>query len=506
MGWSQGRNDEFRDRDTSVDATSLRLRVNLLGCAALAGYAALTVLSWVQAPALWRAENATNMLAFFDALAVRFPVLGLYHSFPSSEAVIASYWAPLALATLPCILLVLLLARSSTPADEALGGLILNWSLAFAAMCLLAFPVFTQDMWLSAAWGRMISAGINPYYQLFTPDTLVGLPLDHFPMVMSYGPLWGIVSAIVMVVAGNSALASGILFKAVLAAAWIGSLALIDRITRTRPARERCLAIAMFGWAPASVSQSLAEGHNDIVLVALALLWMLLLLRAHWAAPVALVASALCKYVTAPLLLIDAIAAVRRDGAGWQQFLVRQIAPGLLGLGTLALFYRSPAFFDGIRVVSEWHFLRPSDALTAIEQVTGLPLLALRIAVIAFFVLHAAYWLAVSVWSPTMTILQKAVLATMAAVLFSAVSHVWPWYAIWALAPATLVPGWWLSRFVFGVALVMPFTLAAWWSEPFPNHMELAALVVYAGACLWTVATGGSSTAQLTPDSRRGRR
>ena len=200
-------------------------------------------------------------------------------------------------------------------------------------------------------------------------------------MVMSYGPLWGIISAIVMLVAGNSVLAAGILFKAVLAAAWIGSLALIERITRTRPARERCLAIGMFGWAPASVSQSLAEGHNDIVLIAFALLWMLLLLRAHWAAPVALVASALCKYVTAPLLLIDAIAALRRERAGWTQFLARQVAPGLLGLGTLALFYRSPAFFDGIRVVSEWHFLRPSDALMAIEQATGLPLLVLRIAV-----------------------------------------------------------------------------------------------------------------------------
>ena len=472
-----------------MDATSLRLRVNLLGCAALAGYAVLTVLSWVQAPALWRAENASHMLAFFDELATRFPVLDLYQSFPSSEAVIASYWGPLGLATLPCILLVLLLARPSALPDEALLRLIFNWSLAFAAVCLLAFPVFTQDMWLSAVWGRMISAGVNPYYQLFTPDTLTGLPLDHFPMVMSYGPLWGIISAIVMLVAGNSILATGILFKAVLAAAWIGSLALIEQITRTRPARERCLAIGMFGWAPASVSQSLAEGHNDIVLVALALLWMLLLLRAHWVAPAALVASALCKYATAPLLVIDWVAALRREDAGWRRFLARLIAPAALGLGTLAVFYRSTEFFDGLRVVSEWHFLRPGDALMAIELATGLPLLALRIAVMLGFVLFAAYWIAVSFWSPTMTSLQKATISTMVAVLFSAVSHVWPWYAIWALAPAAVIPGWWLSRFVFGVALLMPFTLAAWWSEPFPNHMEFTALVVYAGACLWTVAT-----------------
>jgi len=472
-----------------VDTASLRLRVNLLGCAALAGYTVLTVLSWVQAPALWRAENAGNMLAFFAELALRFPVLGYYHSFTSSEAVIVSTWAPLGLVTLACVLLVLLLARPATPADAAVQQLIFNWSLTFAGVCLLAFPVFTQDMWLSAVWGRMIATGVNPYYQMFTPEMLAGLPLDHFPMVMSYGPLWGLLSTIVMLVAGNSVLAAGILFKAVLAAAWAGSLVLIDQITQARPVRERCVALAMFGWAPSSVSQSLAEGHNDIVLVAFALLWLLLLLRAHSAAPVALVASVLCKYVTAPLLLIDAIAAWRRQRAGWTQFLTRQVAPVLLGLGTLAVFYRSPAFFEGIRVVSEWHFLRPSDALLAIEQATGLYTLALRIAVAAFFVLLAAYWSAVSFWAPTVTSLQKAVIAIMAAVLFAAVSHVWPWYAIWALAPAALLPDWWLSRFVLGVSLSMPFTLAAWWSEPFPHHMEFAALVVYATACVWTVAT-----------------
>ena len=260
-----------------------------------------------------------------------FPILGLYRSFPSSEAVIASYWAPLGLATLACILLVLLLARRSALPDEALLRLIFNWSLAFAAVCLLAFPVFTQDMWLSAVWGRMISAGINPYYQLFTP----GHPA---PACRSTISRW----SCRMGRCGASSRRSswwwpatafsptGILFKAVLAAAWIGSLALIERITRTRPARERCLAVCMFGWTPASVSQSLAEGHNDIALVALALLWMLLLLRAHWAAPVALVASALCKYVTAPLLLIDAIDALRRERAGWHAI------PGAAGRAGLA--------------------------------------------------------------------------------------------------------------------------------------------------------------------------
>jgi hypothetical protein len=36
---------------------------------------------------------------------------------------------------------------------------------------------------------------------------------------------------------------------------------------------------------------------------------------------------------------------------------------------------------------------------------------------------------------------------------------------------------------------LMPFALAAWWIEPVPNHMELAALILYVGAGLWTYAT-----------------
>ena len=121
----------------------------------------------------------------------------------------------------------------------------------------------------------MIVAGVNPFHSLFTPESLAGLPLDHFPMPMSYGPLWGLVSAAVMLVAGDSALLTFVLFKAVLAAAWIGTLHLVYRLTGGLPQSQRCLAILLFGWMPAGVSQSLAEGHNDIAMVALALLWLL---------------------------------------------------------------------------------------------------------------------------------------------------------------------------------------------------------------------------------------
>ena len=123
----------------------------------------------------------------------------------------------------------------------------------------------------------MAAAGVNPYHTLFTETFLAGLPLDHFPMAMSYGPLWALLSAVVAIVARGNVWATALLFKAVIAAAWIWALVLTDRMVRDKPIRDRCLAIAMLGWIPLGVSQSVAEGHNDIAMIAPALLWLALL-------------------------------------------------------------------------------------------------------------------------------------------------------------------------------------------------------------------------------------
>lgn len=475
----------------------MRWRVHALGAATLAAYLVLTALSIVQTSALWRHELAPRTQAFFESLSAQLqPVLPFAPGwllenglFATPWSIVLSYWSALAVATAAVLALVLSLLNRPEPAAAGLPRLLLNWSYAFAAMCALAFPVFTQDMWLSAAWGRMIAAGINPFHALFTPESLAGLPLDHFPMPMSYGPLWGLISGAVMLVAGGSVLLTFLLFKGVLAAAWIGALHLVWRLTGSLAHNRRCLAIVLFGWLPAGVSQSLAEGHNDIVMVALALLWLLQIARGRTLAPVALAASMLCKYVTAPLLLVDALYALRYARVGWSGYLLRLVLPAALGLVVMALFYRSPEFFDGVRLVSSWYFLQPRDAVQAVELALGLRLPPLELAVTALFPVHAAYtmWMA---WNePTSDRLLQAVLAVMSAVLFTAVSHLWAWYVIWALAFAVLSPSWWLSRFIIGVCIVSPFTLGFWWIEPFANHRAAVAFGMYAFAALWTLLT-----------------
>ena len=313
-------------------------------------------------------------------------------AFATTWSIVLTYWIALAVVSAAVLALVLSLLHRPEPAGPGLPRLLLQWSYGFAGVCALAFPVFTQDLWLSAVWGRMIAAGVNPFHTLFTPELLVGLPLDHFPMPMSYGPLWGLVSAASH--AGRRRAASS----------WPscssrrcspppGSAPCTSSAASPRACRRsrRCLAILLFGWAPAGVSQSLAEGHNDIAMVALALLWLYRLharpagrRRLPWPRP------ALCKYVTAPLCVIDALYALGPEKIGWGRYALRLAPAAALGLATMALFYRSSEFFDGVRLVGTWYFLQPRDAVQAVELALGVSLLPLALAVTALFPVYAA--------------------------------------------------------------------------------------------------------------------
>src|SRR5262249_36540803 len=444
-----------------------------LGAVVLLAYLVLALLSYPQTPALWRHHPAApHAMAFFQDLAAKFPLVGLSNLFETNAAVIISYCVPVGIATVAWIALVAILYRREHTLSENVDTLLMRWSVVFAVVGVLAFPLFTQDFWLSMAWGRMTAEGTNPYHNLFTDETLTGLPLDHFPMAMSYGPAWAILSGVTMALTGKSVLAATILFKGVLLAAWLASLALIRRMTVSKPALDRCLAIAVAGWMPLGVLQTVAEGHNDIFMVWLALMWLALLGQGRWLAPVALMGSALGKYVTAPLFLIDVIVAWRLHGLGWRQLFVRYVGPGLLGISVFGIFFRSPGFLHGTRVVGGWEFLPPRHAIVAIELATGLDLLQLdRMTTVCFAVL-ALYSVYVLLRAPTLENATKAALAIMSAISFVGIAHLWPWYLVWTVLLAALVPRWWLARFVIGVSVLAAFSLSFWWGEPIENCLR----------------------------------
>src|SRR5262245_59940171 len=241
--------DLGKERALALQTSLLRVGVNVLGAMVLLAYLVLAILSYPQTPALWRHHaDVPHATAFFQDFAAKFPLVGLSSLFETNAAVIVSYCVPVGVVAIACIALVASLYRREHTLDANIEALLMRWSVAFAVVGVLAFPLFTQDFWLSMAWGRMAAEGTNPYHNLFTDETLTGLPLDHFPMAMSYGPAWAILSGAVMAVTGKSVLAATILFKGVLLAAWLGSLVLIRRIMAAQAPIDRCPAIAVVGW------------------------------------------------------------------------------------------------------------------------------------------------------------------------------------------------------------------------------------------------------------------
>jgi alpha-1,6-mannosyltransferase len=289
------------------------------------------------------------------------------------DALLALYAIPLLVST-ACFIGVLVAVREPRgEADPTLPRRLVWWSVAFAAAALLTNPSLVPDFWLSVAWGRVLAAGANPYFDIPRFSTN-GLPLDYPIMHMTYGPLWAWVSAAIMRITGGGAIAGAIVMKLVLATAWIGVVLLVDRLTATKPASERALAIVTIGWLPVSVTQTVGEGHNDVVMIVLVLVWLLQLERGRRAlASLALTAATLAKYISAPLFLLDLLHLANPDArphpsvlARVTHYLPRALIAAVFTTLVLGPLFQSPAFFAATLDVREGHFYLPADAVFAL--------------------------------------------------------------------------------------------------------------------------------------------
>jgi alpha-1,6-mannosyltransferase len=482
-----------------VTASSLCRKVNALGAFALLSYAAIAVLSYFQAPALWSPAYYPRSAAFFSQLYGPENISAIQELFDGPLAVILSRWIPELCITAAAIALIAILRNVERRRDNVVAKRILLWAFAFAAISFFAYPVYTQDFWLSALWGDMTASGVNPYHVVFAREDIGTLPLDHFSMAMSYGPLWAILSGLIMGLAGGSIVAAAVLFKAVLLAAWCGTLVLVDRLITELAPGNRSLALVIAGWVPLGVLQTVAEGHNDIFLALPVILWIALLLKQKASAPLALAVSVLCKYATAPLFLVDMLYVLKQQRASLTHYIVRLIIPGLVTIGSMALFYQSFAFFDGVRLVGSWEFMRPTDAFAVLVGVLGDWIAPLGQLILLIFPAIAAYQCWIYWKTPNNQTFVHLVIAMMSAVSFAIVTHVWPWYLVWTLPLAALAPRWWLSRFIVGMCLIAPFAVVVWWVPEFEEFKNLFALTMYGFSGLWVYATANRAEELTEP-------
>jgi hypothetical protein len=406
------------------------------------------------------------------------------------EIFLVVYGGPLLGLTATFVSLLVVLARHQHELGPTVPTVLFRWAVLFGILALPASPVLVQDFWLSAGWGRMVAAGQNPYHTDLTPEITDGLPLDYFGQRMTYGPLWAAVAGALMWAVGGSVIAAAAAFKLLLLAAWTAALYLIRLLLRASSIWAECIGLAIFGWLPLSVTQTVSDGHNDVLMVLFLLTWLYCLNRAWLAsASVALAASVCVKYVTAPLFLLHFFYMLLFAKPRQTNCILQAVAVLTVLTVSFGLFFRSPDFFASTTVMADWHFLTPKSAMLELGDLTSLNLgLLATLAQILFPVLAA--WAALRyVAVPTPSRFHIAVLAMMCGILFSVVGHVWPWFVLWPLSLAALVPDCAWARWVLGAALAAPFAVLVLFLSPpgSPNRYTVPTLLLYGLTVGWFV-------------------
>ncbi len=362
-------------------------------------------------------------------------------------------------------------ARRGTVSARTAIALAVVYQLAVLLLPLL----FSRDVYSYAAYGRIAAVHhANPYVATpadFAHDAVarfVGPKWLDTPAV--YGPLFTLLSSLVVRIAGSVSGAI-VAFRLIAVAASLGVIAVLARLVRrVRPSRE-AFAIAAFGLNPAVVFQSVASGHNDL-LVALAIVGSLaLLLEGHELLATAVLAlGTLVKAPAAvPLLLLVLVAVARSEpGRRTRAALAHVGVAGAIALAAAAPFLQtSDPSLGMLELAKHEGWLAPSrfvrrvldavsgDALGVVARVVFALTLLASIALLAAWLVRRARSVSLATqgaawaWGLILLMLLGPVLL--------------PWYVTWSLPLVWLLPRAPRSALLgTGVAL----TLSQWTTEP----------------------------------------
>lgn len=392
-------------------------------------------------------------------------------------------------AFLPYLLALRLAGRTEGPAAVVLA---LAGSFVFGVTELGLFPAGTTDIFHNMMDGRLLWLyHFNP--TTVPPSTVSGDPLFAYlhywqQTPSAYGPLWFVLTLPAVLAGGSSLMRNIIAFKALSFAFELISLALIVLIVRRIDRRRIAAAVVCFGWNPLVLWETAGNGHNDIVMMAFALLAVLLLLTRHWPlAFFALACSVLVKYVSLVLLPVFILWILYRE----RRSAVLPLISSLAASAVFALVVFLP-FWAGVRTFAQLGarksqvFLSLASALMGTwgENVPNTPEVVRveRALTLAFVVLYAVALLRLR-RGPASLI--RVCVEVLFLLLLLMTWWFWPWYVIWGLALAALLPASAHARlFVLFSATAMliyvssPWRLSLWnFESPLPMALGTALFV-----------------------------
>ncbi len=404
---------------------------------------------------------------------------------------------------------------------------VLGAAVLFSVTLVPTHPLSSTDLFNYMAGARI--AWVHHDNPLTVPplayprDRFVALVLNWRDLPSPYGPLWTLVSGLPLALGGGRPLATVIAFKAMAAAFLLGTGLLAAAVAaRLRPGSGP-LALLALTWNPLAVWHAAGNGHNDTAMVFfLALAAFLLVRDLPGPALVALTASALVKFATLLVLPL----AVLWWWRGGRYPSLRRLAPWLVACALLASAAYAP-FWQG------WHTFRavldegsyftvsgPAALRGALARVVDIDVAEAVAAWTGRVLFLAAY--AALLWRlpgrETEALLAAAALA-LGAYLLVAATYFAPWYVLWPLTLAVMVP--WrrdvllpaltLTLTAMSVLLWATWTRARFSADPladwYPMHLlAFVSVVPPTVAVWWWTATRGVRCVSKYPRASGGAR
>lgn len=361
-----------------------------------------------------------------------------------------------------------LVRRWHTPQAWAI---VIAGAVAFNAIMLALYPVDATDVFDYIMRGRIQALyGGNPFYQttdsspVFQSDPLY--PYTGWrDTTTAYGPWWEMIAGAAARLPGNDVIANVVTFKMVSVLAYAGIAILIGLALRRRD-RERALyGVTFFAWNPLVIYSTAGNGHNDAVMMFFAVLGFFFLARGRLTlAALSEMGGALVKFIPALLFPIILLAGLKRLTT-WRARLQYLVVTGTASTAMLVISYGH--YWRGGDILNEdrrAHMFTTSLATLAKAaiQIRYSPNLADLIVSRAAGLLIVAWlaWHLLVLWrmksSPRDWDWQPYVSTGVSVLLFYllvACLYFQPWYTLWPLALAALLPDTWLSRGTLVVTL-----------------------------------------------------
>ncbi len=258
----------------------------------------------------------------------------------------------------------------------------LRWVLmpiALFALPMIWVPGMTSgDLYLYMFYGREIAKyGANPI--VYAPDHFSSDP--HFLWVnwpnlpSAYGPLWLMLSAGLSAVAGDGLFSNILAYKvAVLVMHLLATAAVYLFLKEVRPELATWGAI-FYGWNPMVIFETIASGHNDVMMALFVGLSLIAAMRRRWLFAVGFLMAAVMVKASALLLLPPLLIVWLLTLEGWRRRARAAVVGAVVALAVALALY-APLWAGGTLVEN----IRTNPAARAYQN-TLWQMVALRFAV-----------------------------------------------------------------------------------------------------------------------------